>query len=100
MRTNKDGIINARVPIELRQRLDEISARYGVTLSRMTEDSLLAVADWVEQHGRYERPFRLEVGLAALPGMVAEEPAPYGVPAPPHVQNPKQPGRGAAAKRA
>lgn len=33
-------------------------------------------------------------------GMVAEDPAPYGVPAPPHMQNPKQPNRRAPAKRA
>ncbi len=67
----------------------------------MLEDALTALADYVERTGKYERPMRIEFDRdRAVPlQLVAEEAAPYGVPAPEHLRNPKQPGR-AAAKRA
>ena len=102
MREKKTAAVNTRVEPRLKERLDHITERFGVSITTQVEDALSALADYVERIGKYERPMRMEsAGLHIVEiSAVAEVPGTYGVPAPEHVQNPKQPGRGAGAKRA
>ena len=102
MAQQKAGFIGGRINGPLRIRLTRINERFGPSDTVMLEDALSALANYVERHGKYERPMRMDLdrgGLVEIPGMVAEAQGTYGVPAPEHVRNPKQPAR-STAKRA
>jgi predicted transcriptional regulator len=60
MSDKRTGSISARVAPALKSRLEKISDYFGVPPTRMIEDALEALADYVEREGRYRRPMRME----------------------------------------
>lgn len=88
--------------------LDKLNASTGAGLSeaQLVQMSVKFFLQQIEKNGitiggSKTVPFPGTQPPPAPVGMVAEDPAPYGVPAPAHLQNPVQPGRrGGAAKRA
>jgi hypothetical protein len=74
----KTGRIAGRISGDLRMRLDRITERFGAIDATMLEDSLTALADFVERLGRYERPMRMVLeGEAARLPLAAEAPGAY-----------------------
>lgn len=59
MGRQKGGYIGGRIGDQLRARLDEISRQYGPADTRMLEDALSALADYVEINRAYKRPIKM-----------------------------------------
>lgn len=79
MGRQKNGFIGGRIGEILRGRLNKIAADYGVNDTRMLDDALSALANYVEASGRYRRPMAMvyDADAAAEWARVAEEHAPY-----------------------
>lgn len=60
----KTSSIGGRISDDLRRRLTAITERYGPVDTRLLEDALTALADFVEAEGRYVRPVRMVAGDA------------------------------------
>lgn len=67
----KTAQLGGRITQDLRDRMDTIYDKYGVTASQLMQDALEALCDFVEAEGKYDRRFR--VVRAETLGLVAEE---------------------------
>jgi hypothetical protein len=72
----KDARIVARVPGELRRRLERAYELYGVTEATLVRDALDATLDYIERTKGYRRP--ISMNWDEPQAMAAEAAAPYG----------------------
>lgn len=78
IKAKKGGAINGRISTELRGRLTRITERWGPNDTTMLEDALSALADYVDRHGSYERPMRMDLDTERIAHdrqLAAEAPA-------------------------
>lgn len=73
MGDKRSAQIGGRVPESLRERLNAINERYGVTDTTMLVDTLTALCDLVEAEAKYTRPLVMMHAAPELKFRVAEK---------------------------